>query len=181
MNIYRKIRFPFILSLICVMSVLISLESCNSEKNIQYKVLNDFESYSDWGFNHEQIEKGQGYSGFYYCKTDIAKPYGIGMKLMKEDLDKFKTKHYRISGWIKCSVAGLAGALVSTFEYDGNIINWNGIELEKQLKEANKWTFVSGEFPVPDKLPGRTEFKFFLWNKGSETLLIDDMEVVFME
>ena len=180
-NRFKGVNLVLLYLIFCSVSGFMNISCQQNQMEGCMSFKNDFDNYGNWGFSHLSLVKGEGHSGDYYCKTDSLNRYGMGLNLTLKDFEKCKPTRMVVSGWVKCMKLDNGSALVATFDSESTSLSWNGIDLSKDVKEVDVWTFVTAEYPFPKNLPAETDFKFFLWNNGTDPVFVDDMSLVFIQ
>ncbi len=71
--------------------------------------------------------------------------------------------------------------LVVTVASNDSVWTWIAADLNHWIKKINKWqpVYVSAELPL--ELTGEEHVKVYVWNKGKNNLLIDDLKITLTE
>lgn len=69
--------------------------------------------------------------------------------------------------------------LVVTIERNGENIDWYGLDLEHYAKHYTGWADAFLTHRLPDKLQNGDKLKVYVWHRGGDKVLIDDMRVTF--
>lgn len=159
------------------------IQSCsNKEKSVSSEIyVNNFDNYLFYGFNHYSLSTQESYSGKFSCATDKDRNFGMGMRIESQDLIKMAPENILISGWVFCEDTKAASSLVVSIDEGETNLFWYGIDLTKNVTNANEWTFIKGEFKCPEAIPPGAVLSFYLWNTGGKLVYIDDQTIEFIK
>jgi len=132
-----------------------------------------------------RINKDQAYSGKYSLQMDSAYIYSPGVEISFDELTK---KDY---AWIRVSVevypftdvAENSGALVATFEHDGEPYEYRAESIgnKKYHTKPGQWNTISFDYLTPEVRSTQDKLKIYFWLPGKKPVLIDNLNVEVWE
>jgi hypothetical protein len=144
----------------------------------QTSFFNDCEKTAIWGQMHTLTDE-QSFSGKYASKTGKGEEYGITFEYPfqmipdsarnKIDID-FKYYAYTRNKEAKLVVQA-HGKAIEDF--------WFGVSVNEKAEDVARWENFHLSFPIPETIKQAELIKIYVFNPSNETLLIDDVKVVF--
>ena len=173
----KKIFFPLSVTVV----ILAGCSGSSKQGGLHY--FNDFEGLKGWVSNSYTLKEDKAHSGKFVSKIDEVYQYSEGVKLKLSEISSKPVKKVRISAWCKISDMMATGKFVvsvNTPEKAG--VFWEAIHLEDNIDEVGTWTKISGEFNIAawGNKPDNTVV-VYVWNTGKIPILVDDMDIEFVE
>lgn len=156
-------------------SISIMLAGCASDDDMGgTKITNDFENYVDWGFSNPQLRKADSHSGNHCIQLDSAWQYSLTFNSLISDLPIKDFTQIKVSAWLKFPSLTSKARVVAVIDSGGTQFDWNGLNSEDFVTNANQWTEMEGTFNVSHTHPSN-KLMVYIWNNGSEPIYADDL------
>jgi len=168
---------PILLFLIFCSTIFIS---CKKEKP-DNEYLNDFEAIGHWT-EGQNISRETSSSGLYCTVTDSAIPYSATMKLKWSDVKVANPKSAELIAWVLVKDMKAKGKLAFSIESKGgeNIL-WEAVEVQRSIKEVNKWFEVKFKIDLNKNIPKDALLKVYGVNDGEKRIYWDNFLLRFNE
>lgn len=174
--------------------LMLFLQSClndkneNALKNEKFNLLfidscNIDSMMPNGAWNYKAINAKDAKTGVYYSRTDIHEPYGISYKSSFPTPTLHKNIKLVIEAFVKTDNIDNSCLFGLSISQKDSVINWFGININKNIKQKNTWTFVSDTMIIPQSIAiSKNTLSFFLWNDGGNgTVDADDVKIKYFE
>ncbi len=159
-----------------------------SEEKLSNEV--DFKSKTEFLENFEnrgkykstQFDSLNVHEGKYSYRIDETIEYGPTLELVYSQVTQDYFAWFRPSVYVypEYDVTANDVIFVFSFEHNGKSYKYKGINLKdpKLSLKANQWNKIEMDYLSPELLSPDDKMKFYIWNKGKQRLLIDDMQII---
>ena len=166
-------------SLIYIGILLIPFTSCeNKDSSIANNFNNDFETMGYWA-ESPRITREISHSGNFSTFSDTTTIYTQTLSIRIKDLKRKNIKSILGSVWVLSNSTTAKGKLVISVEKNGSNLVWQGVEVQKTMREANKWTEVLVKADVKTQLTDDCILKMYGVNDGKQKIYWDDFSLNF--
>lgn len=165
--------------LIPVIIFLLLNTSCENENSsLPNNFNNDFETMGYWA-ESPRITREKSHSGNFSTFTDTTNIYTQTLSVRIKDLKINNIKTILGSVWVLSNSPVAKGKLVVSIEKNGSNLIWQGVEVQKTMKVANKWTEVLLKADVKMQLTDDCILKMYGVNDGKQKIYWDDFSLNF--
>ena len=169
--------------------MLAAISSCttNETGKVGKVFLNDFDHMIPWNESSNNIAtviRGQAHSGNYLCRVDSMTPFGYFFKAKLAQLSDSKIKKVKTSVWVKIKNMNALGYVVIALDSAGKVFHWQGLAIEKEIRTPNEWVNLNVEVNLDSlKLSNKPWLTLgsYVWSRGNEQILSDDLEVTIID
>lgn len=166
-------------SLIYIGILLIPFTSCENKDNSPSNSFNnDFETMGYWA-ESPKITRETSHSGNFSTFSDTMNIYTQTLSIKIKDLKRKNIKALLGSVWVLSNSTAAKGKLVISVEKNGSNLIWQGIEVQRTMREANKWTEVLVKADVKTQLTDDCILKMYGVNDGKQKIYWDDFSLNF--
>ncbi len=155
----------------------------DSISDIVYHVINDLESGKEgkgWG-NYHTIRDDVAKSGIFASRLAPDIPFSVTFKKPLSEMGVKANNTVMASLWCYMGNVETNACLVVTFESDGKVYSWNGVQLNKYVLGPNKWKKVYLKCTVPPSRLSDDIMAVYVWNPGKEIFYVDDFDIMVSE
>lgn len=147
--------------------------SCKKEK-ADNEYLNDFEAIGHWT-DGQNVSRETSSSGLFCTVTDSGIPYTSTMKLNWSDLKVAHPKSAELIAWVLVRDMSAKAKLAFSIETkEGQNILWEGVEVQRSIKEVNKWFEVKLNIDLNKEIPDDALIKVYGVNDGVKRIYWDN-------
>ncbi len=163
--------------------LLISCSRENKQGGLHY--FNDFESVKGWSkMPIPTLVEGNAHSGNFSLKIDSLEGFSHAFNIKMKDISNKPIKKVRYSMY--CMIKSLnakASLVLAVDTVNKPNALWQGIPIQDQIKEINKWVKITGEVQLAQDGLNKPEnnLVMYLWNNSKEVIFADDYELEFFE
>ena len=153
--------------------------SCNKHSdNYKNHYLNDLESYEGWsGISGYYLNSKDAHSGMHSFETNSTTAvYSITLMRKLSELSKAPIRKIEMSIWVKLSEMTSKGAYILSLDHEGKSLAYFSFAAEDFAVSTDKWYRIKGVAELPKNVNPDAVAKIYFWNKGSSTILVDDLE-----
>ncbi|NVN96067.1 MAG: glycosyltransferase family 39 protein [Bacteroidetes bacterium] len=106
-------------------------------------------------------------------------PYSVGPNIMFKDLTSKDHAWIRASVWIYIpeTYSEELPALILTFHHKGQTYKYRGIDMLKEHTRKGQWNYLTVDYLTPEVRSEEDNMKVYVWQKGQETVFVDDFIV----
>ncbi|GGF04581.1 carbohydrate binding domain-containing protein [Hymenobacter cavernae] len=174
----------------CFLVLASFISSCSSDDELTAGpntiTANDFESLAGWvGGDQATLTKTRAHSGKYALEVSNGHDFSLTYDAVLGQISPRKLKKVRLEAWAfrpNPNAKGVLGIQIVDPAQDNKPVAGDGIYLESEVKEFNKWVKVSKDITLPDNLVYTQHLRLFLWRgAGSEPNYVDDVSLTILD
>jgi hypothetical protein len=143
---------------------------------------NDFESVDGWGAPNSSLTTAQAHSGHYAVKVDKDVEYSLGYNNLLGKASASKIKKLIVHGWVYVTGPKTTASLVLQVvapDKNNQQVFWGGVDLSKEVHEANEWQEVRQEISLPDNVEASQQLRVYMWRGAAQQpVYLDDLEIL---
>jgi len=163
--------------------------SCSSDDKLTVGpntiTANDFESLAGWVGDQATLTKTRAHSGKYALEVNKDHDFSLTYDAVLGQISPRKLKKIHLEAWAfrpNPNSKGVLGIQIVDPAQNNKDVAGDGIYLESDVKEFNKWVKVSKDITLPDNLVYTQHLRLFLWRgAGSEPTYVDDVNLTIAD
>ncbi len=161
-------------------ALLLSLPACTSREDVKNdnEFFNDFETLGYWTESPRVIREAA-HSGNFCTYTDSTTPYSQTFVLHGKDIKNKDISAVKAMVWVMSQQTDAKAKFVISIEKDGKNMIWQGIETQRNMREANKWVDISMKIDLKEKITDDMILKMYGLNDGARRVYWDDFRISF--
>jgi hypothetical protein len=167
--------------------MVLSLSSCDRNKNSDLIFFNSMESSIGWNVNqvpnnYPIIKFDNAFSGQYVCKLDSTNPFSITFYMKQKDICKKKLSLVRLSAWFMIIADNSEQNLVTEIR-DSNekVLEWIVKDAKDFEPEINNWRKVSItiDLTLNERNNPENYVRIYASNGKAFPVFVDDIKIEF--
>ena len=160
---------------------LLFLASCSGKKKVVgIHFENDMENSPCWS-DAGTLTYGEGHTGKVFSKVTPELPYSFTFHKQLKDLSTKRVRKAEYSAWVKLSGASSEATIVLQIDSAGKTLFWVGNSTKLMGAPSDKWVQLKGKATLPMEVSRENEVKVYVWDNGKDVVLVDDLEVTFLD
>jgi hypothetical protein len=154
------------------------VETFDEPNEYRSKILSklDFET-------HEKKDSSMFYGGKYAFKIDSSTQFSPSIETPYTNITKNDHAFIKVTAYIypTADVKNNPFSLVIHFTHNHFAYKYITFDSDKMNIEPNKWNKISFMYLTPEVRNKKDDFKTYFWNRGKQTVFIDDFQVEIYE
>lgn len=155
--------------------------SPESEKPRELVYANDAEQYFGWSNQNTLKQVSGAHSGTSASVTDSSWVYSLTFREKVSELEKVNARKASVKAWVKFKSLAAKGGLVLSIDDNGKSLQWELLPLESVVKNEGVWKEVKLDVMLKKDIPPTAVVSVYMWNTSKEEIMLDDMQVKFIE